>query len=58
MKVGDLVTSHTFGSNCEYAIITKIYLRADYDYYDIVFIKNNVRVTRSHCDMEIVSESR
>lgn len=61
MKVGDLVTASRYRDRArapEYAIITKVYDRDDHDYYDIVFIKNGLKVSRSHCDMEAINESR
>jgi hypothetical protein len=60
LKVGDLVTAlvHHWDPDPAHAIITKVYDRDDHDYYDIVFIRNGIKVSRSHCDMEIVNESR
>ena len=63
MKVGDLVMSHDWTRHTcperEYAIITKVYSKlGDRDYYDIIFIESGFRVSRSHCDMEVISESR
>jgi len=58
VKVGDLVMSHHWDPEREYAIVTKVHDRNDHDYYDIVFIKSGFMVSRSHCDMEIVNDSR
>jgi len=57
LKVGDLVMSHHWAPGREYAIVTKVHERDDYDYYDIIFIESGFKVSRSHCDMEVISES-
>ena len=56
MKVGDLVMSHHWAPEREYAIVTKVHERDDY--YDIIFIESGFKVSRSHCDMVVINESR
>ena len=58
MKVGDLVMSHLYAPEREYAIITKVQDRDDYDYCDIIFIESGFKVSRSRCDIVVINESR